>query len=61
MARSQALVRPRRRVLAGVCAGLARRFDVSPAVVRVLFVASCLLPGPQVLLYLALWVVVPSE
>jgi phage shock protein PspC (stress-responsive transcriptional regulator) len=61
MARSQALVRPRRRVLAGVCAGLARRFDISPAVVRVLFVASCLLPGPQVLLYLALWVVVPSE
>jgi phage shock protein PspC (stress-responsive transcriptional regulator) len=61
MARSQALVRPRRRVLAGVCAGLARRFDVSPTLVRVLFVASCLLPGPQILLYLALWVAVPSE
>ena len=61
MPRSQALVRPRRRVLAGVCAGLARRFDVSPTLVRVLFVASCLLPGPQILLYLALWVAVPSE
>ncbi len=61
MARSQALVRPRRRVVAGVCAALARRFDMSPTLVRVLFVASCLLPGPQVLLYLALWVVVPSE
>jgi phage shock protein PspC (stress-responsive transcriptional regulator) len=61
MARSQALVRPRRRVLGGVCAGLARRFDVSPTLVRMLFVVSCLLPGPQILLYLALWVVVPSE
>ena len=61
MARTQSLVRPRRRVLAGVCAGLARRFDVSPTLVRVLFVASCLLPGPQVLLYLALWIIVPSE
>jgi len=48
-------------VIGGVCAGLARRFDVSPTVVRVLFVASLLLPGPQILLYLALWIVVPSE
>jgi phage shock protein PspC (stress-responsive transcriptional regulator) len=61
MARSQALVRPRKRLIAGVCAGLARRFDTSPTLVRLLFVVSCLLPGPQVLLYLALWVVVPSE
>jgi phage shock protein PspC (stress-responsive transcriptional regulator) len=61
MPRSQALVRPRRRVVGGVCAGLARRFDVSPTLVRVLFVASCLLPGPQVLLYVALWIIVPSE
>ena len=61
MATAEALVRPRRRVIAGVCAALARRFGVSTAVVRVLFVASCLLPGPQVLLYLALWIVLPSE
>jgi phage shock protein PspC (stress-responsive transcriptional regulator) len=61
MASSQALVRPRSRVIAGVCAGLARRFDVSPTLVRVLFVVSCLLPGPQVLIYLALWIIVPSE
>jgi phage shock protein PspC (stress-responsive transcriptional regulator) len=61
MARSQALIRPRRRILGGVCAGLALRFDVSPTLVRLLFIASCLLPGPQILLYLALWIVVPSE
>ena len=59
---SKALVRPRRgRVVAGVCAGLARRFDMSPTVVRVLFVLSMFLPGPQILLYLALWVILPQE
>jgi phage shock protein PspC (stress-responsive transcriptional regulator) len=61
MARSTDLARPRKRVIAGVCAGLARRFGVSPTLVRILFVASCLLPGPQILIYLALWVIMPSE
>jgi phage shock protein PspC (stress-responsive transcriptional regulator) len=61
MARSTELVRPRSRIIAGVCAGLARRFGVSPTLVRILFVASCLLPGPQILIYLALWVIMPSE
>jgi phage shock protein PspC (stress-responsive transcriptional regulator) len=56
------LSRPRRgRILGGVCAALARRFDVSPLVVRALFVVSCVLPGPQILLYLGLWLVIPSE
>jgi phage shock protein PspC (stress-responsive transcriptional regulator) len=56
------LIRPRAgRVLAGVCAGLARRFGMRPTVVRVLFVLSLLLPGPQVLLYIALWILMPSE
>jgi phage shock protein PspC (stress-responsive transcriptional regulator) len=62
MPRSTGLLRPRRgRIVAGVCAALARRFDVSPTLVRVVFVVSCLLPGPQILLYAALWVLVPSE
>ncbi|OLT40292.1 PspC domain-containing protein [Serinicoccus sp. CNJ-927] len=62
MASAPALARPRHdRVIAGVCAGLGRRFGMSPTLVRVLFVLSCLLPGPQVLAYLVLWVVMPSE
>ena len=56
------LVRPiRGRWIAGVCAGLADRFRLHRSLVRILFVLSCLLPGPQVLIYLALWIVVPSE
>jgi len=56
------LVRPSRgRVLGGVCAGLARRFGLSPNGVRLIFVISCVLPGPQFLLYIALWILMPSE
>ncbi|MEU8541878.1 PspC domain-containing protein [Streptomyces sp. NPDC048717] len=57
-----ALARPRDgRVIAGVCAGLARRFGISSNTMRLIFLVSCLLPGPQFLLYLALWVLLPEE
>ncbi|RZU51705.1 phage shock protein C (PspC) family protein [Krasilnikovia cinnamomea] len=56
------LTRPRNdRWIAGVCSGLARRFGVSPSLVRLAFVLSCLLPGPQFLIYLVLWVLMPNE
>ncbi|MCW2873935.1 PspC domain-containing protein [Actinacidiphila oryziradicis] len=57
-----ALVRPRHgRMIAGVCAALADRFGTSATTMRVIFLLSCLLPGPQFLVYLALWVLVPAE
>ena len=43
-----------------MCAGLAQRFDLPVGRVRLLFVLSLLLPGPQVLLYAALWILMPS-
>ncbi len=56
------LVRPSHgRMIGGVCAGLARRFGMSPNTMRLIFIVSCLLPGPQVLIYLVLWVLMPSE
>jgi phage shock protein PspC (stress-responsive transcriptional regulator) len=56
------LSRPRDdRWIAGVCSGLARRFGVSSLTMRLLFLLSCLLPGPQFLIYLAIWVMVPNE
>ncbi|MEV4626728.1 PspC domain-containing protein [Micromonospora sp. NPDC049523] len=59
---SRKLVRPRdHRMIAGVCAGLARRFGLSTGLVRLLFVLSVILPGPQVLLYIALWIIMPNE
>ncbi len=59
---NRGLVRPRRgRMVAGVAAGLARRFGISATLVRLLFVASLLLPGPQVVAYLVLWLIMPRE
>ncbi len=56
------LMRPRsNRVIAGVCAAVANRFGWNPNTVRVLAVLSCLLPGPQFVIYLVLWVLIPSE
>jgi phage shock protein PspC (stress-responsive transcriptional regulator) len=59
---ASALVRPRNdRWIGGVCSGLARRFGISPNVMRLIFVVSILLPGPQVLIYLILWMLMPAE
>lgn len=56
------LQRPRNgRVIAGVCASLARRFGWNANVVRLLFVLSCLLPGPQFIAYVVMWIVIPNE
>lgn len=48
------------RMIAGVCSGIARRYGWSPGRVRVLFIVSCILPGPQILLYVALWLLMPA-
>jgi phage shock protein PspC (stress-responsive transcriptional regulator) len=61
MTTTPVLQRPRSgRVIAGVCAGLANRFGWSPNVVRLLFVLSLLLPGPQAIIYVVMWIVVPQ-
>ncbi len=58
----QGLVRPRNdRVIAGVCSGIARRYGLSATTVRLLFVLSLLLPGPQFIIYVILWVLMPEE
>ena len=56
------LARPKEgRWIAGVCAGIADRFGVPRNVVRAIFVASIVLPGPQFVVYIALWILMPSE
>ena len=61
--RKQGLVRPREgRVLGGVCAGLGRRFGLSPWQARILFVLILMvIPGSQILIYPLLWILMPSE
>jgi len=49
------------KVIAGVCAGLAQRFGLSTGLVRFLFLISCLLPGPQFIIYIVLWIIMPKQ
>lgn len=48
------------KLLLGVCAGIGRKFGVSPWVVRLAFVLVCLIPGPQFLVYFALALLMPG-
>ena len=59
----QGLSRPQEgRVIAGVCAGLARRFGLDPWLTRLLFVLVLLvIPGSQILVYPILWILMPSQ
>jgi phage shock protein PspC (stress-responsive transcriptional regulator) len=60
--RKQGLVRPSQgRWLGGVCVGIAQRIGIPAIAVRALFVISLLAPGPQFVVYLALWVLMPSD
>jgi phage shock protein PspC (stress-responsive transcriptional regulator) len=49
------------RMVAGVSGGLARYFEIHPAVFRVGFVVLTLLGGAGILIYLAAWLVIPDE
>ena len=51
----------RNKVIAGVCAGIARRYGLSTSGLRLAFVLSCVLPGPQFIAYILLWVLIPSD
>ncbi len=62
MARTTALVRPRReRLIAGVAAGLARWLNIDITLVRLLFILLALVEGIGIVVYLILWLLMPSE
>lgn len=48
------------KMIAGVCAGLAEQFGISVTIIRLAFLLSALLGGGVgIIIYLALWVVMP--
>lgn len=56
------LARPQsKKMIAGVCAGLADRYGWKASTVRLVFVLSCLLPGPQFVAYIVLWIIMPKR
>jgi phage shock protein C len=62
MAQTRKLYRSRTdRKLAGVCGGLAQYFNLDATLIRVLFVALAVLGGTGLVLYVAMWIIVPNE
>lgn len=59
-----ALTRSRRyKIIAGVCGGIAEWLGWNPTGVRILFVILSIFPGagiPGILVYIVLWLVMPS-
>ena len=51
---------PDRRILGGVCAGLAARLGIDPLVVRIVFVVAATVGGLGVAVYALAWAVVPA-
>ena len=60
---NQGLIRPRdSRIFGGVCAGVGRRFSLTPGISRLLFVLLLMvIPGSQLLIYPVLWILMPAE
>jgi phage shock protein C len=49
------------KMIAGVCGGLARYFNIDPVIVRLLFVLAVFAGGVSPLIYLVLWIVMPLD
>ena len=49
------------KMLGGVCAGLGQYLGIDPTIVRLFFVLLALAEGVGVLIYFALWLIVPRE
>ena len=62
MAETRKLYRSRsNRKVAGVCGGLAEYFNLDATLIRILFVVLAVLGGSGLVLYLAMWIIVPKE
>ncbi len=49
------------KIIAGVCSGLANYFHIDPVIMRIIFVVLLFTGGSGFLVYLILWVAVPSQ
>jgi phage shock protein C len=59
---TQAWYRSRRdKVVAGVCMGLARQFNVSVTLIRLAFILGTFFGGWGVIIYITLWFIMPKE
>lgn len=50
----------RERIIAGICGGLGEHFGIDPTWVRLIFILFFFLGGSALLIYIILWILVPS-
>jgi phage shock protein C len=59
---TQAWYRARQgKVIAGVCMGLAKQFNLSVSLIRLAFLLGAFIGGWGVVIYIALWTIMPRE
>jgi len=49
------------RKLAGVCGGLGEYLGADPTIMRVLFIVLAVFGGAGLIIYLAMWLIVPQQ
>ena len=67
-ARKQSAARPHRlyrseknRIIAGVAGGMGEYFGIDPTIPRIIFVLLTIFGGSGILLYILLWIIIPTE
>ena len=49
------------RWVAGICGGIAEYANIDPTIVRVLWILLSLIYGVGIILYIAMWIIVPEK
>ncbi len=49
------------RMLAGVCGGIAKYYDIDPVIIRILWITFTLVFGVGLLVYIVAWILIPEE
>jgi phage shock protein C len=55
------LYRQNDKMIAGVCSGLSKYFNIDESIIRIIFVILFFLPFPSIIVYLLMWFLVPKE
>ena len=49
------------RVIAGVCAGLGRYFNIDPVIIRIVWLLLVVVYGTGLVAYVIAWLIIPNE
>lgn len=49
------------KIVAGVCGGLGKYFEIDPIILRILFAVITLTAGSGLIIYIVLWIVMPED